>query len=67
MQLILVAICLDQVGMLDHLWSSIVRLGSAAEVMHARVCGVEQYTGGALELLKEHNLVDLSKGILQVL
>jgi hypothetical protein len=67
MRLVLVSVRADQVGVMDHLWSSIVKLGSAIEGLHARVWGIEQDIGDALDLLDEHNLSDLSKGVLQAL
>jgi hypothetical protein len=67
MQLVLVAVRVDQVGMMDHLWSSIVMLGRAIEGLHAQICGMEQDVGDASELLNDHNLSDLSKGVLRAL
>jgi hypothetical protein len=67
MCLVLVSVRADQVGVTDHLWSSIVKLGSATEGLHARVWGIEQDIGDALDLLDEHNLRNLSKGVLQAL
>jgi hypothetical protein len=67
MRLVLISVRADQVGVMDHLWSSIVKLGSAIEGLHARVWGIEQVIGDASDLLDEHNLSDLSKGVLRAL
>jgi hypothetical protein len=67
MRLVLVSVRADQVGVMDHLRSSIVKMGSAIEGLHARVWGIEQDIGEALDLLDEHNLLDLSEGVLRAL
>ncbi len=58
----------DQVGIMDHLWMSILRLSSAARsVKKARIQGIEDVVGNAKAVLDEHTLGDLSEGLLMAL
>jgi hypothetical protein len=58
----------DQVGIMDHLWVSILRLSSAARsVKKARIQGIEDVVGDAKAVLDEHTLGDLSEGLLMAL
>jgi hypothetical protein len=57
----------DQLGIMDHLWTSILRLGSAAHLVKARMQGIEDVAGNAEAVLDKHTLGDLSKGFLMAL
>ncbi len=67
LHLLVVLVKTDQVGMLNHLWASILRLGQAYDALHARTRGVEQDLGDSLDVLDEFNLSDLSKGVMRAL
>ena len=58
----------DQVGMMDHLWASIVKLGSTIEAVHARLCSVEEDIGDTCsDLINNHDIGDLSEGVVRAL
>jgi hypothetical protein len=41
---------INQVGIMDHLWSSIIQLGCSVESLHRRICGMEQDVGETAEM-----------------
>ena len=57
----------DQFGIMDHLWGSITQLGLSLDLLDSRLWGVEQEVGNTMEVLDEHNLVNLSKGVMRAL
>ncbi len=57
----------DQVGIMDHLWVFIQRLGNAANSVKARMQGIEDVIGNTEAVLDKHTLEDLSKGLLVAL
>jgi hypothetical protein len=57
----------DQLGMMDYYWNSIIWLKNYVGLLSLKVRGLEQDLGDASEVLNEHNLVDLSKGIMRAL
>ena len=67
MQVVMRTIREDQVGIMDHLWVSFLRLSSAACSVKARMQGIEDVAGNAEAVLDEHTLGDLSKGLLMAL
>jgi hypothetical protein len=52
----------DQVGMRDHLWKSIKLLGCAIDQGDAQMHDLDLDVSDVLDVLKEHNIVDLSEG-----
>ncbi len=67
LHLLVVLVKIDQGGILNHLWTSIVHLGQAYDVLNARTRGVEQDLGDLSDVLDEFNLLDLSKGVMRAL
>jgi len=57
----------DQAGIMDHLWDSMMCLSSAACSVKARMQCMEVVVGDAEAVLDEHNLGDLSKGLMMAL
>ena len=57
----------DQVGIMDHLWVSILRLSSAAYLVKARMQGIEGVVCNAEVVLDKQILGDLSEGLLMAL
>jgi len=57
----------DQVGFMEHLWSSITLFGSALDAVHCRVQGVQNKVGFTSDLLDDYNLTDLSEGLTRAL
>jgi hypothetical protein len=57
----------DQVGIMDHLWGSMMRLSSAARSVKARMQGMEDMVGDAEAVLDKQNLGDLSEGLMMAL
>jgi hypothetical protein len=53
--------------MMDHLWALIVKLGNAIEAVHSRLHSVEEDIGDTLDLLDNHNVGDLSEGVVRAL
>ena len=58
---------IDQVGTMDHLWSSIADLGSFADSIRSRISEVEHELGDPSDVLDAYNLADLSEGVMQSL
>ncbi len=58
---------IDQVGVMDHLWLSITKLRSFIDLLHTKIDGLEQEVGDTAKVLDEHNLVDLSEGVIWAL
>jgi len=67
MQAAMGAIREDQVGIMDHLWGSMMRLSSAARSVKARMKGMEDVVGDAEAILDEHNLGDLNEGLMMTI
>jgi hypothetical protein len=57
----------DQVGIMDHLWVSILRLSSSARSVKARMQSIEDVVGDAEAVLDKYTLGDLSEGLLMAL
>ena len=57
----------DQVGIMDHLWGSLMRLSSAARSVQERMQGMEDVVGDTEAVLDEHNLGDVSEGLMMAL
>ena len=57
----------DQVGIMDHLWGSLMRLSSAARSVQERMQGMEDVVGDTEAVLDEHNLGDLSEGLMMTI
>ena len=57
----------DQVGIMNHLWGSLQRLSSAARSVQGRMQGLEDGVGDTEAVLEEHNLGDLSEGLMMAL
>ncbi len=57
----------DQVGRMDYYWNSIICLKNYVGLLSLKVRGLKQDMGDASEVLDEHNLVNLSKGIMRAL
>ncbi len=58
---------IDQLGAMEHLWSSITDLGSFADLIRSRINAVEHEIGDSTDVLDAHNLADLSEGVMQSL
>ena len=67
LQAAMVTIREDQVGIMNHLWGSLKRLSSAARSVQERVQGMEDGVGDTEAVLEEHNLGDLSEGLMMAL
>jgi hypothetical protein len=67
MRLVLVSMWADQIGMMDHLWVSIVKLGSTIEAVHFRLWRVEEDISDTSDLLDNHNIGNLSEGVARAL
>ena len=65
MCLVLVSVRTDQVGMMDHLWSSIQKLRVAIEADHARRQILEEVTGDTSYLFEDLGMGDLSEGVVR--
>ena len=57
----------DQNGIMNHLWGSLMRLSSAARSGQERMQGMEDVVGDTEAVLDEHNLGDLSEGLMMAL
>ena len=58
---------IDQMGAMEHLWSSIADLGSFADSIRSRITEVEREVGDSTDVLDAHDLADLSEGVMQAL
>jgi hypothetical protein len=57
------ALRLDALGLIDHLWKSIARLGKALELSNKSVRDVQDELGGVSGLQVEHNVYDVAEGV----
>ena len=57
----------DQNGIMNHLWGSLMRLSSAARSGQERMQGMEDVVGDTEAVLDEHNLGDLSEGLMMAI
>jgi hypothetical protein len=67
MCLVLVAVRTDQVGMMDHLWLSIQKLGATIKVVRARLQSVEEDIGDTSDLFEDLAMGDLCEGVVRAL
>ncbi len=67
MHLVLMSMLENQIGKIDHLWASIIKLGSAIKAVHSRLRSMEEDIGDTLDLLNNHNVGDLSEGVVRAL
>jgi len=67
MHLVLVSVRADQVALMDHLLALIVKLGSTIKAVHARLRSVKEDIGDTSDLIGDHNIGDLSEGVVRAL
>ena len=67
MCLVLVAVRTDQIGMMDHLWLSIQKLGAAIKAVRARLQSVEEDIGDTSDLFEDLAVGGLCEGVVRAL